>query len=110
MYIFLVILSVFAAACAQMFLKQGARQGYVPFWRQYVNQWVAGGYAVLLGSMMLNVFCMNHGVQMKEVSVIESLGYMFVPALSLAFFRENLTWRKVFAIAVIMSGIVVFFI
>lgn len=40
MYYVLVILSVFAAACAQMLLKQGARKEYGSWWRQYINPWV----------------------------------------------------------------------
>lgn len=110
MYKLLVILAVFTAAGAQILLKKGALKEYVPFWRQYVNPWVIGGYAVMALSLLLNVFCMGHGVLAKEVSTIESSSYLFVPILSWLFFRENLSWRKVGSIAVILIGIIVFFI
>ncbi len=110
MYIVLVILSVFAAACAQMLLKQGARQNYTPWWRQYVNGYVIGGYSVMLVAMAVNIFAMSRGVMVKEVSIIESLSYLFVPVLSFCFFRERITWRKVCAIAVIMIGVIIFFV
>lgn len=110
MYYILVIVSVFAAACAQMLLKQGARQNYTPWWRQYLNMYVAGGYAVMFVAMAVNIFAMSRGVMVKEVSIIESLSYLFVPLLSFFFFRERITWRKVCAIAVIMIGVIVFFI
>ena len=110
MFILLVILAVFAAAGAQILLKKGAMKEYAPFWRQYVNPWVIGGYAIMVASLLLNVFCMAHGIQAKEVSTIESLSYLFVPCLSWLFFREHLSWRKVGAIAVILVGIIVFFI
>ena len=110
MYILLVILAVFAAAGAQILLKKGALKEYSPLWRQYVNSWVLSGYAVMGASLLLNVFCMAHGVQAKEVSTIESLSYLFVPCLSWFFFRERLSWRKAGAIAVILIGIIVFFI
>jgi drug/metabolite transporter (DMT)-like permease len=106
----LVILSVFAAAGAQMLLKQGAKNNYPTFWRQYLNPWVVGGYGIMGASLLLNIFCLGHGVQVKEVSIIESLSYLFVPLLSWLFFKEKITWRKVGAIAVIMVGVVVFFI
>lgn len=106
----LVILSVLAAATAQMLLKQGARKKYPSFVRQYLNPWVIGGYGIMGCSLLLNVFCLSHGVQVKEVSIIESLSYLFVPLLSWFFFKENITWRKAGAIAVIMVGVVVFFI
>ena len=110
MYYLLVILSVFAAAGAQMLLKQGARQNYAGFWQQYLNPWVIGGYAILACSLVLNIFCMSHGVQVKEVSTIESLSYLFVPCLAFILFGERITSRKVLAIAVIMAGVILFFV
>ena len=110
MYYLLVILSVFAAAGAQMLLKQGARQSYTGFWRQYLNPWVIGGYAIMACSLVLNIFCMSRGVQVKEVSTIESLSYLFVPCMAFLLFREKITWRKAGAIAIIISGVILFFL
>ena len=110
MYYALVILSVFAAASAQMLLKQGARQNYANFWRQYLNPWVIGGYAIMACSLVLNIFCMSRGVQVKEVSTIESLSYLFVPFLTFLLFRERITWRKIGAILIIISGVILFFL
>ncbi len=110
MYKLLVVFSVLAAAGAQMLLKQGAKQQYTSFWRQYLNLWVIGGYSIMGASLLLNIFCLSHGVQVKEVSIIESLSYLFVPCLSWLFFKERITWRKAGAITVIMVGVVVFFI
>ena len=110
MFYILVILSVFAAACAQMLLKQGARKNYVGFWCQYLNPWVIGGYAIMACSFVLNIFCMSRGVQVKEVSVIESLSYLFVPTLAFFIFREKITWRKAGAIIIIIGGVILFFL
>lgn len=105
----IVILSVFLAACAQMLLKQAACQQYNTWWRQYFNGWVIGGYAIMLGTMLMNVFAMSKGVEVKEVSIIESMSYLFVPALSFVLFKEKLTWRRASAIGVIIIGVIVFF-
>lgn len=110
LYYLLCVFSVFSAAGAQMLLKQGARKQYPSFLRQYLNPWVMGGYAIMSCALLLNVFCMSRGVQVKELGGIESLSYLFVPLLSWLFFKEKITWRKVGAIAVIMAGVVVFFI
>ena len=110
MYRLLVVLSVFSAAGAQMLLKQGAKKKYPSFWRQYINPWVIGGYGIMGASMLLNIFCLSRGVQVKEVSIMESLSYLFVPCLSWLFFKEEVTLRKAGAIGIIMAGIVVFFI
>jgi len=109
-YYLLVILSVLAAAGAQMLLKQGAKNQYSTFWKQYINPWVIGGYGIMGASLLLNIFCLSHGVQVKEVSIIESMSYLFVPCLSWMLFKEKITWRKAGAISVIIIGIIVFFV
>lgn len=109
-YKLIVILSVFTAACAQMLLKKGASMHYDTFLRQYLNPWVIGGYGIMGIAMLVNIFAMSKGVQVKEVSVIESLSYLFVPCLSWIVFKERLTWLKILAIAIIIVGVIVFFI
>ncbi len=110
MYYLIVILSVFAAACAQLLLKQGARKGYAVWWRQYLNGYVVGGYAIMLTAMVVNIFAMSRGVQAKEVSTIESLSYLFVPCLAFFLFKEKITRRKITAIVIIISGVIIFFL
>lgn len=108
-YYMIVILSVFAAACAQMLLKRGAQHAYPSLIRQYLNSWVIGGYSIMFASMAVNIYAMSKGIQAKEVSCIEALSYLFVPCLSWMFFRESITWRKIGAIAVIIIGVIIFF-
>jgi len=109
-YYLLVIFFVFSAACAQMLLKKGALQHYDSLLHQYLNPWVVGGYLIMLGSMILNIFTLSRGVQIKEISIIESLSYLFVPALAYIFFKERITKKKIIAIVVIIIGIIIFFI
>lgn len=110
MYKLLVVFSVFMAASAQMLLKKGASISYDKWYRQYLNLWVIGGYFILGVSLILNVFCLSRGVLIKEVSIIESLSYLFVPLMSWFFFKEKLSMSKFIAICVIMVGIVIFFL
>ena len=101
--------SVFGASCAQMLLKRAAHRRYFPFWRQYLNIWVIGGYAILLGSLLVNIFCMRHGLLVKELSIIETLSLLFVPVLSWICFREPISRQKAFGIALVVLGAMVFF-
>ncbi len=110
MYFIIVILSVLIASIAQMLLKKGATLPHESLIGEYLNRWVIGGYALLGLSLVANIFAMSRGVQVKEVSIIESLSYLFVPLLSLLFFKEQVGWRKMGAIVIIMIGIVVFFL
>ena len=109
-YALIAIGSVFTAACAQMLLKQGARRGYTPWWRQYMNGWVISGYGVMFATMVVNIGCMHRGLLLKDLSIIESMSYLFVPALSWALFKEPISWRKGIAIGVIITGVIVFFL
>ena len=110
MYLLITIGVVFVAACAQMLLKQGARKGYTPWWRQYVNGWVIGGYTIMFLAIIANIWCMHQGVQLKELSIIESMSYLFVPILSRLFFNEQINRRKAVAIGIIIIGVIVFFL
>ena len=80
------------------------------FIAEYLNPWVIGGYALLALSLVVNVFAMSKGVRVKEVSIIESLSYLFVPVLSLLFFKERISLRNLLSIVIILAGIAVFFI
>ena len=109
MYYIIVVLVVFACACSQMLLKKGASIKYNSFIRQYLNPWVISGYGIMGLAVIINIYCMSKGVQVKELSIIESLSYLFVPCLSWILFSEKITKRKALAIALILIGVVVFF-
>lgn len=109
-YKVLVIFSVLVASAAQVLLKKGASYKHDTFWRQYINPWVICGYLILGGSLLINVFCLGHGVLVKEVSILESLSYFFVPVLSWLAFRESISAKKIGAIFTIFVGILIFFI
>ena len=49
-------------------------------------------------------------VQLKELAVLESTGYIFVPLLSWLVLKEEITKRTVLAILLIISGIIVFYL
>ena len=110
MYYIVVILSVLTASLAQMLLKKGATQQHDSFVSEYLNPWVIGGYTLMGISLIANIFAMSHGIQVKEVGIIESLSYLFIPTLSFLCFKEQIGWRKIGAVGVIMTGIIVFFL
>ena len=108
-YYLIVVLVVFASACSQMLLKKGTLIEYNSFIRQYLNPWVISGYGIMGLAVVVNIYCMSKGVQVKELSIIESLSYLFVPCLSWMFFGERITKRKALAIGLILLGIIIFF-
>ena len=109
MYYLVVISSVFIAALSQLLLKSSSKDDHENVIREYLNWKVICGYGMMGVSLLMNIFAMSKGIQVKEVSIIESLSYLFVPALSFFVFKEKLSWQKIGAIAVIMVGVMVFF-
>lgn len=110
MYYALVVFDVFIAALAQMLLKSSSMSHHKNFIFEYLNPKVVGAYSVMVLSLVLNIFALNHGVLLKELSIIESSSYMFVPLLSFLFFKEKTSLKKIISIIVIMTGVVVFFL
>lgn len=119
-YYLIVILAVFSAACAQMLLKKGANltpahattneQRWKWWLKQYLNGWVIGGYVIMGLVMIVNIYAMSKGVQLKELGMIEALSYLFVPMLSRLIYHEKISPKKFVAIATIIVGIIVFFV
>lgn len=109
MYYFVVILSVFLSSVAQMMLKKGALKQHDSFIKEYLNFWVIGGYSLLGLSLLMNIFAISRGIQVKEVGSMEALSYLFVPVLSCICFKEGFTVKKIGAILTILVGVFVFF-
>ena len=97
MYYALVVFDVFIAALAQMLLKSSSMSDHKSFIFEYLNPKVIGAYSIMVLSLLLNIYALNHGV-------------LLMPLLSFLFFKEKITWRKAVAIGVIMTGVIVFFI
>lgn len=110
MYYLLVVISVLIASFSQMLLKSSSKVEHNSFILEYLNWKVIVGYGLMFVALVINIFAMSKGVLVKEVSIIESLSYLFVPTFALFFFNEKINKQKVIAIAVIMVGVVVFFI
>lgn len=108
-YILILLLSVCVASFAQILLKKSAAKTYSSPIREYLNFYVICGYGMMFLSMFLTVFSYR-GLDFSNVPVIESLGYVVVMLLSYLFFREKITKRKIFGMAIILAGIFVYYI
>ena len=109
MFYALVLFNIFAAGVAQMLLKKSAMTKHPSFIQEYLNPWVIGGYSLMMFSLVSNIFAMNHGILLKEVGTLEACGYLFVPILSYFFFKEKINMQKVAAIALVLTGVIIFF-
>lgn len=110
MFYVLAVFNVFIAAVAQMMLKKSAAQKHSSFIHEYLNPWVIIAYMLMGVSLVSNIFAMSRGVLLKELGVVGSSSYLFIPVMSAVCFKEKFRKKKIFSIALIFFGSVVFFL
>lgn len=109
LYYLIVISGIFACSLSQLLLKRSANGRHQSRIGEIVNPLVIVAYGVFLCSLLINIWAMRHGVQLKEMAMLESLGYVFVPLLSVVLLKEQVSKRMVCGILLIIFGIVVFY-
>lgn len=109
LYYLLVIVGIFLSSCSQLLLKKSADKDKGSLIKSVLNWRVIVSYSVLFLSLFINITAMGKGVRLKDMPVLESLGYVFVPFLSLFFLSEKLTFRSYVSILFIIIGIIIFY-
>lgn len=107
-YVF-VILGILACACSQLLLKQSAVSEHRSFSDSIFNWKVILAYSIFFISLLINIAAFKYGLYLKEMTILESLGYIFVPILSLLFFKEKITLREILSMGLIIVGILIFY-
>lgn len=107
-YIF-VIAGIFACSLSQLLLKKSANAEHKSRIYEMINPLVVIAYAIFFCSLLINIWAMSNGVQLKEMALLESLGYVFVPILSVAILNEHVGKREMCGILLIALGIIVFY-
>lgn len=107
---FLVVAGVFVCACSQLLLKSSAMIDHTSSIKTILNWRVIVAYCIVLISIPINITAMQHGVGLKNIPILESLGYIFVPALSFYYLRERINFRTLVSIVLIITGVVLFYL
>lgn len=106
-YIAILIFSVFISAFSQVLLKKSALKTYSSFLREYLNIYVIPAYAIYFLAVFLDLLALRK-VPVSFVPVAEASSYVFVLLFGKIFFDEQFSKRKILAMILIMTGIVVF--
>ncbi len=107
---FFVIIGMFACSCSQILLKISANRKYSGFVASMMNWRVILAYVIFFCSLLINVTAMSHGLNLKELSVLEASSYLFVPLLSYLILKEKIGLRELGAMFLIFFGILVFYV
>lgn len=106
----LVILGIFSCSLSQLFLKKSANREHKSKLFEVINPMVIFSYGIFFCSLLINIWAMSLGLELKELAMLESLGYVFVPLLSYLVLKEIISVRTISAIVVILFGIFVFYL
>jgi multidrug transporter EmrE-like cation transporter len=102
--------AVIVSAFSQVLLKKSAQKKHSSVLKEYLNVNVIVGYGMMALTTVLTVFAYSAGLDYKNGPVIESFGYVLVMLLSLAFFGEKITPKKLLGNGLVVLGIIIFYI
>ena len=108
-FYFIIIIGVFATSCSQLLLKKSAKSTHTSIIFNFLNWKIIIAYSVFLASMFINIIAVKNGIQVKDLPILEALGYIFVPILAHLFMSEPMNKRKIFSIAFIIMGVIIFY-
>lgn len=109
LYIAILLFSVFISAFSQVLLKKSALKTYGSFWREYINFYVVPAYAIYFLAVFLDLLALRK-VPVSFVPVAEASSYVFVLLFGKVFFNEQFSRKKILAMILILTGIVIFVI
>lgn len=107
--IFILLFSVCISAFSQVLLKKSALKTYGSFWLEYINVYVLIAYAIYFLAVFLDLIALKT-VPVSFVPVAEASSYIFVLIFGKIFFKEQFSKRKIIAMIMILSGILIFVI
>ena len=106
-YLLLGFLGTMLAVVSQTLLKWEAGKPHESVVREYLNPGVIAAYALLAVSMLFPYFVYKK-LPVSMTAVWDSSSYIFVTLFGALFFHERITKRKLLALALILTGILVF--
>ena len=106
-FILIFLFSVLISSVAQIILKKSAGRKYDSLIKEYLNVRVIGAYSIFFLSTLLTMYAYK-GVPLTFGALLESVGYIYIPILSLIFLKEKITLRMVVGSLFIICGIIVY--
>lgn len=107
-YVLLASINVFISSLTQILLKSSANEKKESFMKNFLNYKVIIAYVIFFGVMLINSLIVFKHIDLSQISIIESLGYIFIPILSSLFLKEKISKKKVYGIILIIIGIFLF--
>ena len=100
-------LGVFISSISQVMLKLSAQKQYDNKIKEYLNPLVIGGYAIFFAATLMNILAYK-SIPLSMGGIIEATGYIYITLWGVSIFREKINKGKLAALALIISGIIIY--
>lgn len=108
-YILIFLVSVLVSSISQIMLKKSAEKQYKDMIHEYMNVRVIAAYSMFFISTLLTMYAYK-GVPLTLGTLLEAVGYIYIPILSYIFLKEKITLNKIIGSVFIIVGIIVYVI
>lgn len=106
-YLFIGFFSVFVSSVSQTILKKASLVERKSFLEEYLNPPVILAYAMFFGSTLLTMLAYKK-LPLSMSPAFESTSYIFVTIFGATVFKEKVGRRKLFALLLILLGVIIF--
>lgn len=107
MFAALNLLGVFVSAVSQVMLKKSASREHGSVVKEYLNPLVVFAYVLFVSATLLSVLSYK-GIPLSMGPVLDATGYLWVTLFGVTIFHERMNAKKLLALALIVSGIVIY--
>lgn len=101
------LFGVFISAISQVLLKKSAMRDHGSAIKEYLNPFVIFAYTLFVAATLLSVIAYR-GIPLSMGPILDATGYIYVTIFGVTIFHERLTAKRVLALALIVTGIVVY--
>lgn len=107
LYVLIYLAGVFIAAVSQVMLKIAAQREYDNVIKEYLNPLVISAYFLFFLTTLMTIYAYKQ-VPLTYGPILEASSYIFVTLFGVTIFKEKFGWRKGLALALIITGIIIF--
>lgn len=107
LYSAILLLGVFISSVSQVLLKKAAIQKHENLVKEYMNPLVIVAYVMFFCTTLMCIVAYRV-VPLSMGPVLEATSYIYVTIFGVTIFKEKICFSKIFALVLIISGIVVF--
>lgn len=104
---FAVVVGALINSVSQIILKKAAMKKYPSHLREYLNFPVIGAYVLAVAVTLINCVAYKH-IPISLGAILTASGYLFVTLGGMLCFKEKLGLKKLLALGMILTGIVIY--